>query len=156
MAIYNNLNELIDGMKAQMNRKDILERAIVRIYNNQTRDEKQVAETRHVNGIGFTGADAAFLTSLATWILSGKHLSEKQFYVASKKMKKYARQLVMGSIDEGKIVYNGHRYATGEDAKRLGVLPKFANGAEEDVYWSNKFAEAERQQEEAAYRAMKW
>ena len=33
-------------------------RALVVLYNRQTVDEQQSEETRHLNGIGFTGADA--------------------------------------------------------------------------------------------------
>ena len=162
--VYNSINEIVVNMKAQLSRRDVLERAIVRIYRNQTADEKRVEATTHYNGIGFTGADAKFLSSLATWVNRGKHLTDKQAYVANKKMQKYARQLVMGSIDEGKIVKVNGKYATGADIAKLQSAPKAVesldidnyDGVAEDIYWSNKFAEQEREQEARAYANMKW
>jgi len=70
-----------------------LERAIVAIYNRQTTDEKQSEQTKHHNGVGFTGADAHFLTYCATYILSGRTLSGNFIPKARKRMVKYCRQL---------------------------------------------------------------
>ena len=119
MAVYNNINEIVQNMKIQLNRQDVLERAIIRIYKNQTKDEQTQELTTHSNGIGFTGADAPFLSSLAKWIGQGRHLTSKQISVANKRMGKYARQLVLGSISEGKIVKINGIYATGQDIARL-------------------------------------
>ena len=69
-------------------------RGLVRIYEHQTSDEQTSMETKHHNGVGFTGADAEILTSIAKQVLAGRQLSEKQFNkVVFKKMPKYARQL---------------------------------------------------------------
>ena len=70
----------------------------------------------------------------------------------------------MGSIDEGKIVKVGSKYATGTDIAKLQSAPKAVesldidnyDGVAEDIYWSNKFAEQEREQEARAYANMKW
>ena len=68
-------------------------KALVRIYENQTEDEKSAEETRLDNGIGFTGADASLLTSYAKQYLARKSLTEGQMAYIFKMMPKYARQL---------------------------------------------------------------
>jgi hypothetical protein len=91
-------------IRERLNRPDniSLERGILRIYENQTNDEQRTESTNHNNGVGFTGADARFLTSLAKWIIKGRRdyrrregqsLSEKQAARARRMMQKYAGQL---------------------------------------------------------------
>lgn len=82
-------------------RSDALEKAILRIYEGQTSDEKLSDSVCHDNGIGFNGVDAPFMSSLAKQILAnkynrplGRRLSEKQRAIALKKMPKYAGQIV--------------------------------------------------------------
>ncbi len=69
-------------------------KGLLRIYANQTEDEKVIEETREHNGIGFTGADANILSSFAKQISEkNRVMSEKQMNLIFKKMPKYARQL---------------------------------------------------------------
>ena len=77
---------LMDSDKAVM-------RGIVAIYNRQT-DLEQSCETTHdINGVGFNGPDAPFLSSLAKQILGKGYLTERQLEIARKKMLKYSKQL---------------------------------------------------------------
>lgn len=70
-------------------------KALVRIYQeNQTVDEQVSKTTSHDNGIGFSGCDAEFLSSLAEQYLRRGNLSDKQMAFVFKKMPKYARQVV--------------------------------------------------------------
>lgn len=70
-------------------------KALVRIYQeNQTVDEQVSKTTSHDNGIGFSGCDAEFLSSLAEQYLRRGNLSDKQMSFVFKKMPKYARQVV--------------------------------------------------------------
>ena len=70
-------------------------KALVRIYQeNQTSDEQVAQTTSHDNGIGFSGVDAPFLSSLAEQYLRRGNLSDKQMSFVFKKMPKYARQVV--------------------------------------------------------------
>ena len=70
-------------------------KALVRIYQeNQTNDEQVNKMTSHDNGIGFTGVDAAFLSSLAEQYLRRGNLSDKQMGFVFRKMPKYARQVI--------------------------------------------------------------
>jgi hypothetical protein len=75
-----------------------LEHGIVAIWNYQTTSEKAAGVTKELNGVGFNGCDAEFLSSLAEWIKksnrpSGEKLSVKQAAIARRKMLKYAGQL---------------------------------------------------------------
>ena len=70
-------------------------KALVRIYQeNQTADEQVSQSTTHDNGIGFSGCDAEFLSSLAQAQLKYGRLTDKQMGFVFKKMPKYARQVV--------------------------------------------------------------
>ncbi len=64
-----------------------LERAMVRLYQHQTRDERQDGETRHANNIGFNVVHADRGTYIAQWVLnngktwrriSGRFIQEAQ------------------------------------------------------------------------------
>lgn len=70
-----------------------VERAIVAIYNHQTADEKGTETTKWHNGVGFNGPDAGYMSYLARWILSGRHLSGKHLQQGRKRVLKYAGQL---------------------------------------------------------------
>lgn len=70
-----------------------LYRAILAIYKNQTMSERNIQATTEHNGVGFTGVDGAFMSSLAEQILKRKALSEKQLVSARKIMPKYWKQL---------------------------------------------------------------
>lgn len=70
-------------------------KALVRIFQeNQTADEQVAKVTSHDNGIGFSGCDAEFLSSLAEQYLRRGNLSDKQMAFVHRKMPKYARQVV--------------------------------------------------------------
>lgn len=86
-----------------------VERALQVIYERQTSDEQVIGTTKHVNGMGFSGADAEILSSFACQVNRkvgqhndylgrpaklGETLSPKQMILARKKIAKYARQLL--------------------------------------------------------------
>jgi len=99
------------GKRPEMIRKNLevghwiwVARALVVIYEKQTADERVCQTTSHSNGVGFNGADARFLSSLAEQVKwwegtpFGKRqhatpLSERQLAIARKKIVKYSRQL---------------------------------------------------------------
>jgi len=76
-------------------------RAIEVIYDRQTMDEQMQLTTKETNGIGFTGVDASFLSSLAMQIRNfdaSKYrspLSPKQLAAGRKAIKKYAGQILV-------------------------------------------------------------
>jgi membrane-bound lytic murein transglycosylase len=76
-------------------------KALVRIFKeNQTSSEQSMEATTDDNGIGFTGTDGHFLTSLAKQYISRGKLSDKQMVHVMKKMPKYARQVIAFSDTE--------------------------------------------------------
>lgn len=77
-----------------------LYRAILAIYKNQTMSERNIQATTEHNGVGFTGVDGAFMSSLAEQILKRKALSEKQLVSARKIMPKYWKQLMFVSKEK--------------------------------------------------------
>lgn len=84
-------------------------RGLLAILRNQTEDEQRSEATTEHNGIGFTGIDAKYLTSIAHQIINRgvvhalrdpnsklnleMFLSAKQIPFVKKKMQKYAKQL---------------------------------------------------------------
>lgn len=75
------------------NNDKVLYGAIKKLYNEQTVDEKMAGETKHYNGVGFNGADSRFMSSLAEFLIRNGFLTDKQKYVARKRMVKYTKQL---------------------------------------------------------------
>lgn len=71
-----------------------LPRALLVVYANQTADEQATDQTKHQNGVGFTGADAEFLSDIAKkWMRYRRWASEKQRRCVLKAVRKYWRQL---------------------------------------------------------------
>lgn len=102
--VYTSKEAIVKQMRAQLSvRSDIRKRALLCIFQNQTFDEQKSESTNKYNGVGFTGADAPLLSSFAKQLKYKGYLSEKQDAILKRKIIKYARQLVNGSIAEGKI-----------------------------------------------------
>jgi len=68
-------------------------KALMRIYDDQTRDEQNAGHTSEHNGVGFSGIDGEILSSFAEQINKGRNMSKKQMILIHKKMPKYATQL---------------------------------------------------------------
>lgn len=77
-----------------------LERGILAIYARQTSSEKAAGETNVHNGQGFTAFDARTMTYYANWIRSGRSLSGKHLEKARRRMRKYAKQLLLISMEK--------------------------------------------------------
>lgn len=71
------------------------------IYSHQTRDEQQSERTIYDNGVGFTGVDADFLSSLYRSYQKYGSLSIKQLNILRRCMPKYSGQLMRHAIDVG-------------------------------------------------------
>lgn len=70
------------------------QKALLRIFEFQTLDEQKSRNTKYHNGVGFTGADGEFLSSLAVQLQKKRYLSNKQMVHVFKKMPKYWAQIV--------------------------------------------------------------
>lgn len=73
---------------------EVLSRAVVFIFENQTPEEQTVGATVEDNGIGFSGTDSAYLTSAAKRVLSGRPITVNMKPYVEKYMMKYAGQLL--------------------------------------------------------------
>ena len=71
-----------------------LRKGIVAIYNRQTHAEQTTLETKSLNGMGFNGVDARFLSAMAQNIQKGWTLTPKQASTSRRMMRKYCGQLV--------------------------------------------------------------
>jgi len=92
----------VDEIKENLQKSQAwLERAVLAIYDKQTAIEKSVKDTRENNGVGFNGVDAKYLSWVADYLKSGRHLSGKHIDKVLKKMLKYSNQLT--KIANGEI-----------------------------------------------------
>jgi hypothetical protein len=89
-------------IEALINTNDrAVERAMVAIWERQTRDEQATETTRHHNGIGFSGWTAKSGTYFANWVRSGRSLSGKHLAKARKIALHHAGQLTRIANGEG-------------------------------------------------------
>ena len=72
---------------------EVLYRALKKLYELQTADEKAHKETTESNGVGFSSFDAEFMTSAAEFLIKTGFLTEKQKFYVRKKIVKYSKQL---------------------------------------------------------------
>lgn len=71
-----------------------VELALVRVFQNQTNDEKRDRDVKYDNNRGFQQVDAKWGTRMATIILQGGRLYPYQMTRALRLAVKYRRQLV--------------------------------------------------------------
>jgi hypothetical protein len=90
---------------------EMVMRSLVVMLARQTSDEISDGVTKHNNGVGFSGVDAEFLTSLAKRVMVwnatpvgqrryGKALSDKQIACARKALRKYVGQLLEVALEK--------------------------------------------------------
>ena len=81
-------------IEAMLNGQDAaVERAMVAIWERQTRDEQASETTNHNNGCGFAAWTARSGSYFARWVLSGRHLTGKHLVKARKIALYHAGQL---------------------------------------------------------------
>ena len=69
--------------------------ALLKIYDLQTEDEKNIGDTVVYNGVGFSGAHGEIMSSLAEQLQNKGWLSPKQMTIVHKIISKYTRQVIM-------------------------------------------------------------
>lgn len=84
---------------------EVLYRALRRIYEKQTADERSAGQTFESNRAGFNSADGPFMSGICEHLLRCGWLSEKQKEVSRAKLRKYNRQLtrIANEIERTKI-----------------------------------------------------
>lgn len=106
--------------------------ALLAVYARQTANEQQAEQTEEDNGVGFTGTDAEFLTSLAKQVEKYGRLSTKQIALMQKRMAKYASQTTDAMTAAGtawvidKKVAKGKPVAADEDDNDDGEVEEEA------------------------------
>ena len=118
--------ELVEKLKYQIsvNPKKAQD-ALLEIYKHQTESEQEQGYTQVNNGVGFSGVDSEFLSSLAENLIKYKRLSDKQNSYLMKIMPKYANQLIGISIGKGFIVKVGRKYEIKKIEKPIQKELKF-------------------------------
>ncbi len=91
----NQINELL-----KTNPKAV-ERAMIRLYELQTLDEKQTQTTRIRNGAGFSSSHSRYGSYYANWVMSGRNLTGTHLEKARAIAIRHSRQLV--SIANSKV-----------------------------------------------------
>jgi len=72
---------------------EVLYRALKKLYECQTTDEKRSGCTKEYNGKGFNSVDAKFMTSVSEFLIKVGYLTEKQKVATRKVIIKYTKQL---------------------------------------------------------------
>ena len=72
---------------------DQLKKALLRLFQFQTADERSDEFTKYTNDVGFNGPDSNILSGFAKQYQSKQWLSDKQMVILRKKMLKYSKQL---------------------------------------------------------------
>lgn len=71
-----------------------LTRGLLFLYDRQTADEQSSSSTSHNNGMGFSGIDAKFLSSVAQSAKRYGNITPNQSVHVAKKLAKYTGQLL--------------------------------------------------------------
>ena len=79
---------------------DFQAKYLLKLYERQTLDEKQVEHTIHSNKQGFNSADAPILSAIAEDLRHDRPLSPDQKRELTNRMSKYAKQLAPIIPDE--------------------------------------------------------
>jgi len=83
-----------DSIKALLASNNFaVERAVVALFERQTSREQNTHNTIERNGQGFSASDAGYLSYVAQWVLSGKHLTGKHLEKTRRMVSSYAGQL---------------------------------------------------------------
>lgn len=89
----------IDAIKGEiLKNDDFAIKCLLVVYANQTSFERGLGATVEDNGVGFSGADAEFGTSLCEQYNRKGRLSERQMPYVKKIAKKYGTQIYNAGI----------------------------------------------------------
>lgn len=130
------------------------EAALLRIYNAQTAAEQASGSVRVFNGVGFTGNDATYYTSLAKQLKANGRLSDKQRQMLMmndpakprRGIQKYAGQLLEYCLQAGTV-----KKVNGFYTDELNKPAPVQNDDRDWIEMKNEFARQERIQEMQAF-----
>ena len=111
MKTFSSVKEIETSIRAQITTKpERAYAALMKIFANQTANEKKAESAHHNNLMGFTQADAKILSSIAKQYSNKGWLSEKQTKWLMEKIGKYAGQLTKFAIANGVYVKVDNKY----------------------------------------------
>jgi hypothetical protein len=84
---------IIDELADPIANRLVIYRMLQAMYRRQTQDEQATGATRHNNGVGFSGVDSVFLSSVAVSSQRYGNLTERQSIKVAKCLRKYVGQL---------------------------------------------------------------
>lgn len=96
-----------------------LSRALLFLYSRQTADEQSSQTTNHDNGMGFSGFDAEFLSSVAQGVQRYGNMTPRQAMVVKKRLARYAGQLLL-MLDPSRVESKPQRRTS---TPRAEILP---------------------------------
>ena len=117
-----------------------VERAMVVLFERQTRDEQNTKDAKHLNGVGFSSADAVAGTHFAQWI-QGFNSRNKKVYQpkslnhqrAHRQYKKYCKDGEL-PIDRARRIALKHSQQLVDEANsKIKPLPSKTEHAKRDV-----------------------
>lgn len=115
--------ELIEFLRRKIGSDDRWAlRAMNRVYDSQTDDEKEAQSTSHINGIGFNGLDANIMSSMRESYEKYGRLTPKQMAVVKKIMIKYAKQIFSADYcdkDKLEAIYQRENGTATTNASRI-------------------------------------
>lgn len=128
MKEYKSKKEIEMAIKAAITtERDRAIKAMLRIYEYQTEDEKACGTVDNLNGVGFAGTDAELLTSFCKQFERRKTLTDKQVAILFKKIGKYAGQLTRQAISKNLYVKEGKVWKVNYAAQTQNGLAVAAN-----------------------------
>lgn len=128
MKEYKSKKEIEMAIKAAITtERDRAIKAMLRIYEYQTEDEKACGTVDNLNGVGFAGTDAELLTSFCKQFERRKSLTDKQVTILFKKIGKYAGQLTRQAISKNLYVKEGKVWKVNYAAQTQNGLAVAAN-----------------------------
>ncbi len=128
MKEYKSKKEIEMAIKAAITtERDRAIKAMLRIYEYQTEDEKACGTVDNLNGVGFAGTDAELLTSFCKQFERRKSLTDKQVAILFKKIGKYAGQLTRQAISKNLYVKEGKVWKVNYAAQTQNGLAVAAN-----------------------------
>ena len=84
----------LDADESNIKHRAAMSKALLFLYARQTASEQSSGTTNQDNGVGFSGADAEFMSSVARGVQKYGNMTPGQAKYMKKKLAKYAGQLM--------------------------------------------------------------
>lgn len=99
---------------------ELCRRAVLKIYENQSKEEQETGRTIHRNGVGFRYTDDVIGSNIAEKMKLGRIMSPNQMVIIRKFAERYARQLTGLSRKSEKQSKEQQIWSSAKDTWGLG------------------------------------